>query len=217
LDIICGIKNAGSDMPFAQLDALYRHILLNADEVSLKILSFLMSPVHGTEKLGTTLRSLALLLSLSHGQIHLALLKFNSLLDVPPREETEKDIQVLHASLGDFLTDRSRAGSDLFVEQGKIHAEICRRWLQQSSNTSGSSITEIRGFANHLACASVTAELTNELSQFNLVMWITLHIRHLNDITSFTPSALAGQNQNISAREALAKVLLSIKAGRCTP
>ena len=212
LDVILGIKSPTiGDNPFAELDSLYRHILLTADKPALQMLTFLVLPVQGTEKLGMTMRSLALLLSLQHGEIYISLLKFSSLLNVPPLEDSGKDIRVCHASLGDFLMDRSRAGPDLFVEQGKVHAEIASRWLQQSFNPLGSPVTEAQGFANHLSCASVTDELTKELSEFNLVMWITIHINHFNDIASSSTSDV----QNIIVRESLAQILMSIQVRYC--
>jgi hypothetical protein len=44
LDIILGIRPAQRDLPFAELDALYRHILANTEEIEpiLEILSFLL-------------------------------------------------------------------------------------------------------------------------------------------------------------------------------
>ena len=208
LDVVLGIKNPTiGDNPFAELDSLYRHILLTADKAALQMLSFIVVPVRGTEKLGMTMRSLALLLSIQHGEVYLSLLKFSSLLNVPPLEDSGKDIRVCHASLGDFLMDGTRAGPELFVEQGKVHAEIASRWLQQSFNPLGSPVTEARGFANHLSCASVTEDLTKELSRFNLVMWITIHINHPNDIALTAMSDV----QNIIVRKSLAHILTSIQ------
>ena len=176
--IICGLKSPGDDVPFAELDALYTYILHEALKVkyALKNLSFLVVPVHEGNKLGSTPHSLASLLSLSLGQVHLTLSEFYSLLNVPLAEASNQDIRVLHASLGDFLTDRSRAGSH-FIEVGKIHVEISRCWLQRPLETSDCAGVEANAFANHLAEASVTVELTQELYQFDLRVWVKTHTK----------------------------------------
>ena len=203
LDIIRGIKSPGDDLPFAELDALYRYIVQAADNVehALQILRFLVVPLDERAtrvRLGKTPCNLASLLSVPLAQAYLALGEFYSILDIPPPEESEKEIRVFHASLGDFLTDRSRAGPQLFAVVGEIHADISKCWLQH--NAPEFFIEEGWPFSRHLDEASVTAELSDELYKFDLIGWIKVQMS----------TSDAG-----FAREVLARILTSIEVSLC--
>jgi NACHT domain len=123
LKIILGISSPGRDTPFAQLDALYKQILLSADDVHcvLQILGGLLLMSSQPEYVPTP-RFLEILLHLREGEVTLALSDLHSILHVPDSAE-QGPIRILHASLGDFLFDRSRSG-ELFIDTERVHTEL---------------------------------------------------------------------------------------------
>ena len=148
LDAVLRISNSvGDRTPFAELDCLYRHVFASVHNIKtvLRILGALLfgqrlhskkSP-NGTVELAipiTDPRFLEELLSLNRGDVYFALGDLHSILNVPePRRSStptnskppDAGIRILHSSLIDFLTDRSRAGR-YFINSVKVHAELAR-------------------------------------------------------------------------------------------
>ena len=103
LDIVLGTRPPQSDLPFAELDALYTHILAGVEDIErvLEILSFIF--FYNYSPLPMTLIENAL--SLQRGDVELYLGDLNSLVNFEPHQS----IRVLHASLTDFFVDSSRS------------------------------------------------------------------------------------------------------------
>jgi hypothetical protein len=121
LDIVLGIRPPQKDLPFAELDALYMHILAGVEDVEpvLKILSLLF--------LGGPKRSFEIeqFLSLQLGDVELYLGDLSSLVNIEPNQR----IRVLHASLQDFLVDPTRS-KELWINPRTRHTAFARRCLQ---------------------------------------------------------------------------------------
>ncbi|KAF8148274.1 hypothetical protein B0H34DRAFT_268812 [Crassisporium funariophilum] len=148
LEALLRILNRRGDTPFAELDCLYRHVFASVHNTKtvLRILGALLFaqrlPSNKTATGGTELpipvtepRFLEELLSLNRGDVYFALGDLHSILNVPdPRRNSvtsttiktlDSGIRILHSSLIDFLTDRSRAGR-YFINSVKVHAELAR-------------------------------------------------------------------------------------------
>ena len=109
LDIILGLRPAHHDLPFAELDALYMHILeaLEHPEKTLLIIGAILvresdffSTLHGMEQF----------LGLEAGDVALFLADMTSLVSWDP-DDVNSRLRILHASFGDFLFDPSRSGA----------------------------------------------------------------------------------------------------------
>jgi hypothetical protein len=126
LDIILGIRPPQKDLPFAELDGLYRHILAGVEDIEpvLEILSFLFfsSPNIPTRWGSPQIEEF---LSLQPGDVELYLGDLSSLVNVG----SNQGIYVLHASLTDFLMDPTRS-KELWINPRTRHAAFARRCLQ---------------------------------------------------------------------------------------
>ena len=125
LDIALGIRppQRDSELPFAELDALYAHILASVENIDrvLEILSviFIFSPHHSWG-----LSRIEEILSLQHGDVELYLVDLNSILNIEPTI-----IQVLHASFTDFLVDPTRS-QEFWINPRARHTVFARQCLQ---------------------------------------------------------------------------------------
>jgi len=135
LDIVLGIHPPQKDLPFAELDALYMHILAGVEDVEhvLEILSFLFFGAFFSIPLDS--RLVEEFLSLQQGDVELYLGDLTSLVNV----ECNQIIYVLHASLQDFLVDPTRS-KELWINPRARHIAFARRCLQS---------LQLRGERNH--------------------------------------------------------------------
>ena len=124
LDVVIGVVPPGpSDLPFAELDALYKFIIYSTDDVQLTarlLIMIVMGPSSST--------LLDLILSFEPGSSVLHLSDLGSLVSAEDIGGSPY-FDVLHASLYDFLTDPARSGS-LYVDPGLIQADIARGYLR---------------------------------------------------------------------------------------
>ena len=123
LNIILGICPPQKDLPFAELDALYMHILAGVEDIErvLEILSILLFVGYSY----WTSLEVELLLSLQPGEVELYLGDLSSLITIGPNQL----IHVLHASLTDFLIDPTRS-KDFWINPPARHTAIARSCLQ---------------------------------------------------------------------------------------
>jgi len=125
LDVIRGIVSPGpSDLPFAELDSLYKFIIYSTDDVRLTVrLLIIMTEMY------VSLPSPIFdsLLSLEPGDSVLRLSDLASLVSIKEVEGSSY-FHNLHASLYDFLVDPARSGA-LYLDPGLLWADIVRRCL----------------------------------------------------------------------------------------
>jgi hypothetical protein len=161
LDIVLGIRPPQKDLPFAELDALYRHILAGTEDLEpvLRILSFLFfcSPDIPTRWGSPQIEEF---LSLQPGDVELYLGDLSSLVNVGPNQ----GIYVLHASLTDFLMDPTRS-KELWINPRTRHAEFARRCLQS---------LQLKG-KQHCFCHSISSYLFLKRKCPNVVVWFLQH------------------------------------------
>ena len=119
--------------PFAEIDALYSHILTAASDNIQKILDIstvllFLQTSHLDWK--QTMRFLESFLSYQTGEIFMVLSDMHSIISVPFLDQPDKALQFFHASLGDFLVDHSRSGEDFFLDLGICHRKIAT-WMMK--------------------------------------------------------------------------------------
>ena len=150
LDVIFGLSNPGIDTPFAELDALYIHIfstVKNPNKV-LEILGFILLrqvDVDASAELWTRRllspqliaaapQLLEDLFFLRRGEIYIILTDLHSIVDVPApdTDRTLSTIRLFHASLGDFLLDKSRSAT-FYIDAGNAHANLTQYFLKHLS------------------------------------------------------------------------------------
>lgn len=136
LDIILGLTPPRhlALMPFAELDALYTHILTAACPEAISILTYcLLSKVREVVSVEYFLR-------IQEGDAEMYLDDLRALVSVSEQPSHHHDhdqheayssmeIWLLHASLGDFLVDQSRAGK-FYVNPAEKHAEYAVEFLE---------------------------------------------------------------------------------------
>ncbi|KDR73130.1 hypothetical protein GALMADRAFT_251694 [Galerina marginata CBS 339.88] len=124
LDMILGIIDAGKFRPFEELDLLYTMIFLDIDENDrvdvLRILGVLLVPYKEDHSGYRTPAFLEYLLNLDAGDTRRMLFDLESLLSV---DSDHDPVRFSHASLGDYLFDRSRSGQ-FWIDAGKVYADL---------------------------------------------------------------------------------------------
>jgi len=120
LQIIQGLRppQNDKDMPFAELDRLYTHILSALEDVALvlEVLRFVISigasshSFHGRKQaiIHCSLRHLECIYELDAGAIETLLCDLGSLVDIVENGNSQS-IKILHASFQDFLADPARS------------------------------------------------------------------------------------------------------------
>ena len=129
LEIILDLRPKGKDLPFSELDALYRYVLSSVEDptTTVDIIATALTFIHGPDK-----AALTDILDLSPSDIKLHLIDLGSLV-----EYGEDDfLEILHASLGDFLFDESRS-QELYIDRRSIHTKILQWFLCQCLKPDG--------------------------------------------------------------------------------
>ena len=140
LNIIFGISPRGKTTPFAEMDSLYLHILMSASDnikTALEIFSILLFLQH--RDIQITPRFIESFLSLREGEVFMILSDLHSIISVPSPDGQHSSLRLFHASLGDFLTDRSRSGDTFFLDSGVCHRNIVNRIINQVMNPASGS------------------------------------------------------------------------------
>jgi hypothetical protein len=81
-----------------------------------------------------TVQFLESFLSYRTGEIFMVLSDMHSIISVPFLDQRHMALQFFHASLGDFLVDRSRSGEDFFLDPGVAHRKIAT-WMMNKVQT----------------------------------------------------------------------------------
>jgi len=124
LDVALGIRPPQKELPFAELDALYTHILGSVEDVErvLEILSLLLF-FHRVQQVWNS-SQIEEMLSLQHGDAKLHLGDLSSIVN------TELNtIRILHASFTDFLVDPTRS-KQFWINPPARHTVFARQCLQ---------------------------------------------------------------------------------------
>lgn len=126
-------NSLGRGMPFADLDALYSFILSSVANYTraVEVFVFLLfkeSDVPGTDTLVEIIEDF---LGFRQGEVDMVLKDLHSIIHVPAAGKQGDTLSLFHASLRDFLLDRTRSGS-FFIGSMDGHAQMarhCARYL----------------------------------------------------------------------------------------
>lgn len=143
LDIIFGMSPPGKTTPFAEMDALYSHILSAASdniEKALEIFTVMLYLRKSHHSRGPTVQFLESFLSYRTGEVFMVLSDLHSIISMPsPSDTPGNSLQFFHTSLGDFLTDYSRCGRVFFLDPGISHSKMAI-WIMKEIQESSSRI-----------------------------------------------------------------------------
>ena len=130
LNIIFGISGVENDseFPFAELDALYRQIFSSVIEINK--LRNVLSIILLTSHVPKTQVAIEEFLSYSSGTVDILLSDLSSVIALPLPEEVDGQIQILHASLTEFLYDRARS-VEMFIDVEAAHTFIAMHLMHR--------------------------------------------------------------------------------------
>ena len=177
LKIILGQSNPGQETPFAELDILYRFILSSVADIEkvMDVLAFLiLQPLQTVW--AKTIAMCERFLFYRPGEIHMILSDIHSIIFVPPPENPFKTLEFFHASLSDFLLDRSRS-MDLFLDQGVAYAKFTSLAVKHINNPAESPLGSNQGMSFPLCCDFIdsTKMKTMFLMHFDCVVSKLIH------------------------------------------
>jgi hypothetical protein len=123
LDVIFGLSTSRDGTPFSELDIFYDHILSSVSKIDkiIEILSFLLL-VQFWKKTKTVVEDFLLL---RRGDVDITLSDIHSLVSVPVSDNESGELRMFHASLPDFLLDRSRSGR-FYIDKEEASTKITR-------------------------------------------------------------------------------------------
>ncbi|KAJ7033858.1 hypothetical protein C8F04DRAFT_957211, partial [Mycena alexandri] len=132
LDIILGMEDRYSELPFAPLDQLYLQILCDVHIRFRSSLLEILVAVHA--QFALTVSDLEHLLELNEGEVALILRTLHSVIWV--EDEHSSQVTVYHASFLDFLEDPSRSGS-FHVGSSQCRTNLSLHLLKAFSRNDG--------------------------------------------------------------------------------
>ncbi|PPR00960.1 LOW QUALITY PROTEIN: hypothetical protein CVT26_015553 [Gymnopilus dilepis] len=210
LDVIMQLRSAGRDLPFAELDALYKHIFASLDKADvvliLLIIAFPMICDRNLTFATCDVFAIGKILALDPGEVEML---FCDLASVAVLKETiieaEKDfsrieqakgrevtaLSILHASLFDFLQDKSRSGP-YYLDVQAVRLELVQKcicfiniclenlgeallkiWLDESFDdleNADAHFEALKCFINNLDRALSAPALHDDISSFDIAM-----------------------------------------------
>jgi hypothetical protein len=147
LNIIFGKSKPGRETPFAELDSLYHLILSSvADPEKLQdvLMLLVLRPLWRGSRFLVWHQTTALIekfLFYRPGEIDMILTDLHSIIYVPPPGNDISGLQFFHASLPDFLLDRSRS-MDFFLDQGSAYAKLTGLAVKHINNPTESPLRD---------------------------------------------------------------------------
>ncbi|KAF5318571.1 hypothetical protein D9619_010987 [Psilocybe cf. subviscida] len=118
LQVVLGLRVSRTGSPFADLDALYHHILGSAAYTD-QVLQILALCIYSS--LPPFLSIISHMLGWPYDDVELFLFDMVALVQVGELYPMTNGVQLLHASLGDFLRNQSRSQA-LYIDEAAYHA-----------------------------------------------------------------------------------------------
>ena len=128
LDVILGVRSArAGDTPFAEIDALYTHILLSVQDtpLMLDILALLMGIFYFGKQNSSA--NISQFLCVDPVEVDLVLA---SLVSITRYESKDSSVHISHASLSDFLRDKKRSGN-FYIDKTEYHTKLFHQAVKQ--------------------------------------------------------------------------------------
>ncbi|KAF5316079.1 hypothetical protein D9619_006140 [Psilocybe cf. subviscida] len=159
LHVVEGLQPSRTEQPFAQLDALYLHILSSA-KYSNEVLKILRH-CHLTS-FEPSVAAVCYIHDISPKDVELCLSDVQSLVFLSPSDSGETYIEWKHASLGDFVWDEKRSQM-LYTSREEYHASLLKTYFRMLDNGPHASIsTFINRGAPHLIFALAEAIIQSQ-------------------------------------------------------
>ena len=182
LNIIFGQSEPGQETPFAELDSLY-HLILSSVADTEKLQDFLMLLVlrpfsQRAQRLTPITTLIEKFLFYRPGEIDMILIDLHSIIYVPPPGDYFRELGFFHASLPDFLLDRSRS-KDLFLDQGAAYAKLTGLAVKHMNNPTESLLWNNQCMSRLSCCDFINSMQikTMFIMHFNVVMPKLIHPR----------------------------------------
>lgn len=237
LHIISAIRPHGKVTPFAELDALYSHILAATDNIGkvldiFVVLLFLRSHHHNRLP---TVWFIESFLSYQPGEVFMVLSDLHAIISVPPPCEQDTPLRFFHASFSDFLLDRSRSGEDFFLDSGDSNRKIAI-WILKEMEGPSSSIPDFtcfrlsdqflaviakadlgEEFAGHCFKSTPTPEFLSKLTCFDMSL-LSFKVGHFGPIfgaehsNSRIPEFLVWFHQKVSPESSFLITIFIVSA-----
>ncbi|KDR68993.1 hypothetical protein GALMADRAFT_256229 [Galerina marginata CBS 339.88] len=185
LDIILGLNPAASarDMPFAELDALYRHIFLSVQDLDTALLILVWDMISRKSRSsagGWTVNWIEKIFSLSRGEIRLLFCDLLSIIDITKEGDEWEWLHYFHASLEDFLFDKSRS-KELYLDAPQRSADFSCTLFQYFPKIPAMDIpigSIYEALETFLKSALPTVELRHEILNFNITHYFCSDFGH---------------------------------------
>jgi hypothetical protein len=161
LEIIFGHSAPGEETPFAELDSLYHLILSSVADIEkvkeiLMILVLQPFPVAWSKQTSMLIEEF---LFYRPGEINMILADLHSIIYVPPPEDELEELEFFHASLPDYLLDRSRS-MDLFLDEGTAYAKLTGLAVKHINNPDESPLWNVQGTSFLFCCDFIDSTKT---------------------------------------------------------
>lgn len=174
LKIVLGLTSPGIDTPFTQLDNLYRHILSSVDDSTkvMEVLSLIILQ-NGYDGL-LTVKFTDNLLGYEEGDTRTALSDMHALVRVPKSSRSKSPLRIYHASLFDFLLDKSRSGDGYFIDAKTVHTKLSTNFIRMLSVTARHDILPVStnyvigGLIHHCTESGIPDDIMYSLRTFSL-------------------------------------------------
>ena len=177
LKVIFGQSDPGQETPFAELDSLYYLILSSVADTE-KLRDFLMILVlqpfsQGVPRLKQTRNLIEYFLFYRPGEIDMILADLHSIISLPPPGDELRELRFFHASLPDFLLDRSRS-KDLFLDQGAACTKLTGLAMKHINNPTGSPLRNDPCMSFRSCCGFINSKRKRNRRQCSLCISMVL-------------------------------------------
>ncbi|KAF8896738.1 hypothetical protein CPB84DRAFT_1206902 [Gymnopilus junonius] len=138
LDIIFGLSSPGSNTPFAELDALYLYIFSSAEDTIRVVETFSFLILRNSSSY-VSMNLVEDFFCFRRGDLQIILNDLHSIIYVPKPSQSSNPLHLFHASLSDFLQDKTRSGR-FFIDSPENHekmARLCIRHIQPHTLKTG--------------------------------------------------------------------------------
>ncbi|PPQ74805.1 hypothetical protein CVT26_004872 [Gymnopilus dilepis] len=171
LRIILGLQPPGKDLPFADLDALYRHLFSTVDDWE-KVSLILAFCILREDTSRFTTGAIETILGFGPDSCHLLLCDLRSIIDLDNRDSR---LTFFHASVQDFLLDQTRS-KEFYIDPPTWHDKLIRRLLDffQSSTpfqweVDGMDEVDLKILRLHIELASSSQDLEEKILNFEVL------------------------------------------------
>ncbi|KAF8896740.1 hypothetical protein CPB84DRAFT_1781728 [Gymnopilus junonius] len=128
LDIILGLASPGITTPFADLDTLYYHVFSSVEDIE-RVMDTFIVLLFMDSKLSSGMSAIEAFLCFRRGELQIILNDLHSIISVPMLNSDAEEPRLFHASVGDFLLDKSRS-KKFFIDPSQAEERLTRHFIK---------------------------------------------------------------------------------------